>query len=142
MKKCTRCGTTSNNFGKNKTKKDGLQSTCKSCVKEINANYYKRTPEKNQARRATNERMRQDARRFVYDFLKKNPCVDCGENDVVVLEFDHVRGEKHKNISVMMQGGYSLVRIASEIEKCDVRCANCHRRITFQRGGYIADMLL
>lgn len=27
-------------------------------------------------------------------------------------------------------------RILAEIEKCDVRCANCHRRVTVERGGW------
>lgn len=69
----------------------------------------------------------------VLNYLSKHPCVDCGESDPIVLEFDHVRGTKEADISNMVQRGLSLVKIDSEIDKCDVRCANCHRRVTHQR---------
>ncbi|KKM74976.1 hypothetical protein LCGC14_1394930 [marine sediment metagenome] len=29
-----------------------------------------------------------------------------------------------------MLGNYTLKRIQQEIDKCDIRCANCHRRKT------------
>jgi hypothetical protein len=48
----------------------------------------------------------------------------------MVLEFDHVRGVKVRNISEMVRGKFSWRRILEEIEKCEVRCANCHRRKT------------
>jgi len=48
----------------------------------------------------------------------------------MVLEFDHVRGTKSGNISEMMRGGFSWKRVLEEIEKCEIRCANCHRRKT------------
>ena len=58
-------------------------------------------------------------------YLRDHPCVDCGESDLRVLEFDHVRGDKFKSIAQMYS--YCLQRIMTEIAKCDVRCANCHR---------------
>jgi hypothetical protein len=56
----------------------------------------------------------------------------------VVLDFDHVRGTKHMNVKRMLAGTYSLDRIFQEIEKCEVRCANCHRRVTAARSGFYA----
>ena len=70
---------------------------------------------------------------YIKNYLSNNPCVDCGNNNIVVLEFDHVRGEKKYNVSDMCRGGYSLATIQKEIDKCDVRCANCHRQITHLR---------
>ena len=66
-------------------------------------------------------------RQQVWDYLLLHPCVDCGISDPVVLEFDHVRGDKEINISDALLRGWSYSRILSEIEKCEVRCANCHR---------------
>lgn len=63
-------------------------------------------------------------------YLGKHPCVDCGETDIIVLQFDHVRGKKRGNISEMISGGFPWKTILSEIEKCEVRCANDHLRRT------------
>lgn len=68
------------------------------------------------------------AKNFVNGYLASSSCVDCGETDPVVLHFDHVRGEKIKAVSYMIYHEFSLCRIVLEIEKCDVRCANCHYR--------------
>lgn len=70
---------------------------------------------------------------FIKEFLLKNPCVDCGESDIVVLEFDHIGTNKVDNISTGSANGWSLGKLIMEIEKCVVRCANCHRRITYKR---------
>jgi hypothetical protein len=64
-------------------------------------------------------------------YLAEHPCVDCGDDDIRCLEFDHRDpGLKVAPISVLLQRGRSWRTIAAEIEKCDVRCANCHRRRT------------
>jgi hypothetical protein len=64
--------------------------------------------------------------------------VDCGETDIVVLEFDHVgeAGSKQFNISDATRFGYGMAKIKAEIAKCEVRCANCHRKKTYERGGW------
>ena len=63
--------------------------------------------------------------------LAEHPCVDCGDDDIRCLEFDHRDpGLEVAPISVLLQRGRSWRTIAAEIEKCDVRCANCHRRRT------------
>jgi hypothetical protein len=77
-------------------------------------------------------------RAFINAHLQNNPCVDCGEADIVVLEFDHVgeAGTKHFNISDATRFGYSMDKVIAEIAKCEVRCANCHRKKTYERGGW------
>jgi len=75
-------------------------------------------------------------RKYILDFLKQHPCSDCKETDPVVLEFDHVRGKKLCNLSAMAQAAYSIRRIDEEIAKCEVVCANCHRRRTASRAGH------
>jgi len=75
-------------------------------------------------------------RQYVTDYLLTHPCIDCGEPDIIVLEFDHVRGEKKKNISNLIMQSYSLETLIEEIKKCEVRCANCHRRVTHKRHNW------
>lgn len=74
--------------------------------------------------------------RLVYDYLLSHPCVDCGCSDIRVLEFDHVYGEKIDAVSHMLSQSCGWPRIMSEIAKCEVRCANCHRIKTYERGGW------
>lgn len=74
----------------------------------------------------------------VWEYLQEHPCVDCGEADPVVLDFDHVRGVKKAGVGRMIAGTHSMAVLFAEIAKCDVRCANCHRRVTAKRGGFYA----
>jgi hypothetical protein len=60
-------------------------------------------------------------------------CIDCGYKDhAVALHFDHVYGEKVKDISLYHKWELAL----PEIEKCVVRCANCHAIKTFEKKEY------
>lgn len=69
---------------------------------------------------------------FLLAYLASHPCVDCGEADIVVLDFDHVRGVKVMGIADLVAGVYSFAALKAEVAKCDVRCANCHRRKTLR----------
>jgi hypothetical protein len=71
---------------------------------------------------------------YLLDYLREHPCVDCGESDPIVLEFDHLR-EKRFCIG---QGFWerNWQSVLDEIAKCEVVCANCHRRRTARRGGF------
>ena len=60
-------------------------------------------------------------------------CIDCGESNPIVLDFDHVNGVKLGNVSDISNGGYSIKTIQKEIDKCEVRCSNCHRIATYNR---------
>lgn len=61
------------------------------------------------------------------DKAKSVPCTDClGSFPVIVMQFDHVRGDKDQNIADTIRRGWSLTRIRKEIDKCEVVCANCH----------------
>jgi hypothetical protein len=73
------------------------------------------------------------------EYFASHPCVDCGLADPVVLEFDHV-GEKHFDIGKGFEA-YGWARVLDEIERCEVVCANCHRRRTYRRAGSWRAML-
>lgn len=72
---------------------------------------------------------------FLVEFFKANPCVDCGEADPVVLEFDHLRDKEFSIAKGLQDRNWQTV--LDEIAKCDVVCANCHRRRTARRGGFV-----
>jgi hypothetical protein len=124
-------------FFRNSSKKDGLQAICKKCVGQNSSSYYdknkdslKLSIEKSRLKRA------KENKEYVLKHLKSNPCVDCGEKDPLVLDFDHVRGTKKMNVAAMIQRGNSVQAIEDEIKKCDVRCSNCHRRKTAKHQGW------
>lgn len=111
---------------------NGYQSWCRDCYKDYDKKRYQKPKEKRRLLHKNRE-IRQRNRDFIKDFLSKHPCVDCNETDPIVLEFDHVVGTKEFAIADGVKKMYSLKRIKKEISKCEVRCANCHRRITHQR---------
>lgn len=132
MKKEKQCSVCKNifdisNFYKNKARKDGYQTYCKVCHYHRNKKYYRANPDIWAGRQKIATKI---SREFILTYLQNNSCVDCGEPDPVVLEFDHIKGEKTHAISRMITLGLSLERIKKEMDKCVVRCANCHRRKT------------
>ena len=100
--------------------------------REASRRHYQRNKEAMKARaKAFAPTHRARIREIIRTYLETHPCVDCGESDPIVLEFDH-RDEKEKafNIGDGVARTYAVKRIMDEIAKCDVRCANCHRRKT------------
>ena len=113
-------------------------SACNSCRAGERMDYYERNKDKELKYKAERQVVkREEARSFVFNYLKEHPCVDCGNADPYVLTFDHVTGNKKMNVSQMVNQGYSLEAIQSEIDKCEVRCGNCHMRIEKQRRGTV-----
>lgn len=102
------------------------------------------TPTTSQTSRTTRRaigqvaRRRIENRRIVLAYLATRACVDCGNPDPVVLEFDH-RDPKQKLGAVsMMVMSKRWARVRAEIEKCEVRCVNCHRRKTARDYRWLA----
>jgi len=70
---------------------------------------------------------------YLRDLKTKTPCVDCGINyPYYVMDFDHVRGQKHANVMELVST-LSKKRIDQEIAKCEIVCSNCHRIRTHMR---------
>ena len=74
-------------------------------------------------------------------FYKLNPCVDCGETDPRVLDFDHINNKKY-NVSTLISKEYSWESILEEASKCEIRCANCHRKKTAIEQNHYTNRLL
>ena len=95
---------------------------------EANKHLYKERARKRKAA-VVRQRMR-----LLVEYWRENPCTDCGETDPLVLEFDHL-ADKAFDISRALPDR-SWQSILAEIAKCQVVCANCHRRRTARRGGF------
>jgi hypothetical protein len=124
-------------FNRKASRPDGLQEVCRDCNRETSRRYYAanrdrhvRTIVERTARR------RRELKGFLADYLAKHPCVDCGNPDLRVLDFDHRPGSgKRKDVMQMVKEGFSLATVMVEIDKCDVRCRNCHAIATLERSG-------
>lgn len=104
---------------------------CRTCRRAYDKRRYETAGERERLVRKQ-DHIRARNRRAVFEFLQEHACTDCGEKDPVVLEFDHLR-DKSFNISTGVQSAYGLGRLLGEIAKCEVVCANCHRRRTYAR---------
>ena len=112
-----------------------LDNYCRPCRAAYRQEHYRAHRQRyidaagRRKRRVVAERMA-----YIVSYLGEHPCVDCGETDPVVLEFDHLRDKKF-SISDGLQGR-NWQSVLDEIAKCEVVCANCHRRRTARRGGF------
>lgn len=96
--------------------------------------HYEKNKDAIKARtKVRNKSQKHKNKNFVSWVKSRSCCVDCGEGNPLVLDFDHVMGKKIMNISDMSRTCYSRETIMKEIDKCEVRCANCHRIVTAKR---------
>lgn len=113
------------------------QARCKQCFSLYTKEHYKKNKKYYRDRAIEfSKKRRPELIQFIVQYLRDHPCIDCGEKDPIVLEFDHVRGKKYKAISKMVADECSVQTIEKEIAKCEVRCANCHRRKTAKQFNY------
>ena len=141
-KKCSKCSAEKLLEEFNKKSASKLHSRCKECVREsVRQHYSKNKQYYIEKAIKHNEKYRLINKQFAWDYLKEHPCIDCGESDPIVLEFDHLR-DKEADLSNMIRQSVSLVRIKKEIEKCEVRCANCHRRKTANQLNWYKDIIV
>ncbi len=108
-------------WGKSGAKRDSL---CRPCRSRYGAEHYRA----NRARyieraNALSKRLARERTQYLIADFEVHPCVDCGEDDPVVLDFDHL-GDKAFSIGHALKS-YKWQRILEEIEKCEVVCANC-----------------
>ena len=135
VKKCYKCkkNIPITGFNNNKAKKDNLQTSCKGCQGKIAKEYY----ESNRKRciGVININKRRRALENYIEIITKYlnvPCVDCKKvYHPASMVFDHRVGSikniyRNQGVNYLIRDGYSKKSIKEEIDKCDVRCQNCH----------------
>src|SRR6266850_135011 len=139
LRRCTGCGLLKpiSEFSI-KNKRTGRRAWhCHACVAATSREHYRRNKPRYLARNRRNKgRYRSRNRSRKAEYVAGLACVDCGESDPVLLEFDHRdAADKLANVSRLM-AAHSWARVQAEIAKCDIRCVNCHRRRTAAQFGW------
>ena len=141
MKKCCVCKHPfpADHFHKASDRPDGLSSRCKQCMAKYQKKRY-RIPAVKKRELARARKWKEQRIRYIREqlliFFATHPCTDCNERDPVVLDFDHVGGRKIADVSYLIRCGQPWAKLLTEIRKCEVVCANCHRKRTAKRSGW------
>lgn len=134
--RCSRCGQLkpADQFNWHRKERGQRGSYCRPCRAEYHREHYSANKQRYIDNAAEIKRQRRLERsRYLIDYFRSHPCVDCGETDPLVLEFDH-RGDKLFTIGSEL-GHRNWQAVLAEIAKCDVVCSNCHRRRTWRERG-------
>lgn len=135
MKTCSRCKEEKGLDAFYKRKDGYYNQPCRVCKSAYNLARYHNDADYRDKQHKRSKKQKDQQLQRVWDYLLQHPCVDCGETDPIVLEFDHrEQSNKHKEVGELY--GCTWSRIEKEIAKCDVRCANCHRRRTANQLGW------
>ena len=135
MRACTKCGEVKplEAFPPVRRGEPKLQTWCRDCFAAYGVEYYRKNREAQKTRLLRNASARRaDNHIRAIEYLRAHPCVDCGETDIVVLQFDHLR-DKKADVTALINSGATWGAIEREIAKCEIRCANCHRLETARR---------
>jgi hypothetical protein len=125
-----------NDFSWKIKSKGAKANRCKSCQKVYKDKHYRDNADFYKGKAREIKRIiREENITYLSEYLKNHPCIDCGESDPVVLEFDH-HSDKEFGIAEILSCGYALKYLVKEIEKCDIRCVNCHKRKTAKEQGW------
>ena len=138
FKRCSKCLETKaeDNFRWRYRVRGIRTSWCKPCYSAYERDKWKGSSDRRSSSKTMRHQRRDRNREFVWEYLRTHPCLDCGERDPIVLEFDHRDpSQKAAHVSDLIKGN-SLAVISLEIEKCDVVCANCHRKRTANQFGW------
>lgn len=144
MKLCSKCAIRKeeSEFYVKDSSKGRLHAHCKQCYREHRKTFYKQhyTLYANQYRlraKQRRERLRKDFHDKMLEYLSDKQCVICAENDIRVLEFDHINPQdKLFNISQAVRLDKKWFDVIEEIKKCRILCANCHKKHTASQANW------
>lgn len=79
-------------------------------------------------------RYREKIKQYIRDIKESKPCTDCGLfYPYYVMDFDHLDGNNKTHNPGHFYQRYGIKRIDEELAKCELVCANCHRKRTHLR---------
>jgi 5-methylcytosine-specific restriction endonuclease McrA len=144
MKICSKCKQekSESEFFVKDRKTGRLHAQCKACYQEHRKTYYSEHYKKYHDEYLLRARKRRlEVKSILHGnlqaFLSDKKCIMCGENDPVVLDFDHINpATKSFSIAKAITYGKKWEEIFAEIQKCQILCANCHRRKTAKEGNW------
>ena len=131
MKRCSKCSVEKEltNFYKIKNS-NRVNAWCKLCGVVYNRDRLSKCKDKTNAR----QREKMEQKQAWLSALKVGPCSDCKKTfDSVCMDWDHVSGKKVGDVSRLLRSGRSKETILTEIAKCELVCANCHRIRTHEK---------
>jgi hypothetical protein len=113
-KRCPKCERELPTEQFNKRSSGRCYAYCKACQSVYARNHYVKDAATYKRRSfESNRRYRIRNRDYIVEYLRSHPCVDCGENDPVVLDFDHI-GRKDFDVSDLVRCSFGLDRVKSE----------------------------
>jgi len=79
---------------------------------------------------------RERQRVWVRSYKERGGCRNCGTRQGPVLDLHHVDSEsKTASVGRMVSDGCSLSELRKEVDRCEVMCANCHRKLHAERNN-------
>lgn len=143
--KCRQCESKASLKNQEGKPKKVLTVTERASANVQRRSYYRKDPKKwssvarkwqleNPEKLRKSQRSLTKEKKRLIGIAKNVPCADCnGRFELVCMDFDHVRGSKTNDVSRMVYRSFSIETLMSEMEKCEVVCANCHRIRTSKR---------
>lgn len=129
---CQKCGVRQLIEAFRPRRRDQRYTTCLVCQQEYQREWSQEPGRKVKRHQQKRKRLLANSD-YIMRLKETTPCSDCGElNLACAVDFDHLR-DKSGIISRMVNRGICLSRLLTEVSKCEIVCANCHRERTYAR---------
>lgn len=123
-------------FNLAKKNHDGHSYNCRACSRPYAKKYYEANRERlKDSQTASLAESIRKKREHLIEYYRANPCVDCGNDNILVLQSDH-QGDKKHEIARLVNSGHALQTLIDELAKCVTRCSNCHQIVTAKTFGF------
>lgn len=106
---------------------------CNDCYNAKRREAYRKDSTVRKGYKDSQTKRRRGIYKWLDDFKRTQQCKLCSENHPACMDFHHRDPSiKQGNITELVRRGCSRETILKEITKCDVLCANCHRKFHYK----------